>query len=131
MNNRTIIAVAASDPRGLQSQVSAHFGRCPYYVRVEVSGGIVEQVSVVPTADAGAHVPGAMPRFVQAMHADIVMAGGMGPKAISLFRGMGIHVATGADGSVEDALERWITGEFSGIVPCAHDHPDSCGGHHA
>ena len=131
MTNKTIVAIAASDPRGLDSQVSAHFGRCPYYVRVEVSGGIVDAVSVRSTAEAGSHAPGVMPSFIQDMGAGLVMAGGMGPKAIQLFRSMGISVATGASGTVSDALRDWLKGDFSGIVPCAHDHPDSCGGHQA
>ena len=129
MNSKTIIAVAASDERGLESRVSAHFGRCPYYVRAQISGGIVDRVSVMSTTMAGAHLPGVMPQFVQSMGADVVMAGGMGPRAIEMFRGMGISVATGADGSVADALLSWITGDLVGIVPCTHDHPDSCGGH--
>ena len=131
MTNKTVVAIAASDSRGLDSQVSAHFGRCPYYVRVEVSGGIVDGVTVRSTAEAGAHAPGVMPKFVQGLGADLVVAGGMGPRAIQTFRSMGISVATGARGSVSEALRDWLKGDFSGIVPCAHDHPDSCGGHHA
>jgi predicted Fe-Mo cluster-binding NifX family protein len=131
MKNKTIVAVAASDASGLDSQVSAHFGRCAYYVRAEVTDGIVDGISVRSTASAGAHVPGVMPKFVQEMGADLVVAGGMGPRAIQLFTSMGISVATGARGTVSEVLQEWLDGELSGIVPCAHDHPDSCGGHHA
>ena len=36
------IAVSSESNQGLESSVSAHFGRCPYYVIVDVEDGTVK-----------------------------------------------------------------------------------------
>ena len=53
----------------------------------------------------------------------------MGPRAVQLFNSHGIEVATGAVGRVGSVLAAYLRGELRGIVPCQHDHPESCGGH--
>jgi hypothetical protein len=46
-----------------------------------------------------------------------------------MFHGFGIDVATGATGAVEEVLAAYLRGEHRGVVPCAHDHPNSCHEH--
>ena len=41
------IAVSADNDNGLDSVVSPHFGRCPYYVLVDLEGQEVQQVNAV------------------------------------------------------------------------------------
>ena len=83
---------------------------------------------VVPNPYRGAHQPGAVPRFIRDMGADVIIAGGMGPRAIEMFHGFGIDVATGATGAVTTVLGAYLRGEHRGVAPCAHDHPSGCGG---
>jgi predicted Fe-Mo cluster-binding NifX family protein len=71
-----------------------------------------------------------MPRFIQGLGVDTILAGGMGPRAIDMFSRFGIDVATGLTGTVRDVVESYLRGEVSGTVPCRHDHADGCGGHH-
>jgi predicted Fe-Mo cluster-binding NifX family protein len=123
------IAIAAEDGRGLRGEVSAHFGRCPYYVRVEVVGDSIARAEVIANAHHGQHQPGVMPLYIHGLGVDVIIAGGMGPRAVQIFQAMGIEVATGAAGVVGKVLEAYLRGEVRGIVPCAHDHPESCGGH--
>jgi predicted Fe-Mo cluster-binding NifX family protein len=52
----------------------------------------------------------------------------MGPKAIDMFTGFGIEVATGVGGKVEKVLNAYLEGRVNGTTPCEHDHGDSCGG---
>lgn len=122
------IAVASDDNRGLEGAVSAHFGRCPAYTMAEVHGDEIVSHQVVANPHFEQHVPGAVPEFLAGIGANVVLAGGMGPRAISMFQNLGIEVATGVSGSVADALSAWISGT-RGTTPCQHDHPDSCGGH--
>jgi predicted Fe-Mo cluster-binding NifX family protein len=124
------IAVAAEDETGLDGQVAGHFGRCQACVVVETSGGQIEGSRVVPNPHAQAHQPGQMPRFIQGLGVDAILAGGMGPRAINMFAQAGIDVATGLTGTVRDVVESYLRGELSGTVPCRHDHPNSCGGGH-
>ena len=76
-----------------------------------------------------AHKPGVLPEFVRDLGANVIIAGGMGPRAIDMFHGYGIDVATGTVGAVAAVVEAYLRGEHRGVVPCAHDHPDSCGEH--
>jgi predicted Fe-Mo cluster-binding NifX family protein len=73
------------------------------------------------------HRPGVVPRFIRDLGSHVIIAGGMGPRAIEMFHGFGIDVATGATGTVSTVLGAYLRGEHRGVVPCAHDHPESCG----
>jgi predicted Fe-Mo cluster-binding NifX family protein len=129
MEERKLIAVAAEDGHGLNGEVSAHFGRCPYFLLAEARGTSVTESRVVANPHFGAHKPGAVPQFVRHLGANVIIAGGMGPRAIDMFHGFGIDVATGIVGTVGSVLEAYLCGQHRGVVPCAHDHPESCGGH--
>jgi predicted Fe-Mo cluster-binding NifX family protein len=129
MDQERLVTVAAEDDRGLDGEVGAHFGRCPYYVLVEARGETVTGSRVVANPYVDMHQPGVMPRFIRDLGTDVIIAGGMGPRAIEMFHGFDIDVATGATGSVTAVLGAYLRGEHRGVIPCAHDHPDSCGGH--
>jgi Mrp family chromosome partitioning ATPase/predicted Fe-Mo cluster-binding NifX family protein len=121
-----LIAIACEDEGGLEARVSAHFGRCPCYTVVEVKGDAVVGHRVEHNPHFGDHQPGVMPQFIASLGADVILAGGMGPKAVAMFEQRGIEVATGASGTARQALEGFLQGSFSGVVPCSHDHPESC-----
>ena len=99
------IAVSADDNNGLDSVVSPHFGRCPYYDH---------------------HQPGQVPGFIRSQGADVMLTGGMGRRALDLFEQYGVEAVTGASGTVRHALERYLGGKLRGAEPCrkstGHDH---------
>ena len=123
------IAVSVDDSNGLDSVVSAHFGRCPYYILVDLDDQEVKQVNVVANPNYGRHAPGTVPTFIQNQGADVMLAGGMGRRAVALFQEYGIQAATGAAGSVRHALEQYLGGELQGAKPCrtslGHDRQES------
>ena len=120
------IACAVDDDGGLNAQLSAHFGRCPYYVLVTVEGEEITDVSVVENPHYNNHQPGVMPRFISSLGADVIIAGGMGPRAVDLFHSMNINVVTGIIGKVENVVAAYLDGKIEGVVPCSHDHDESC-----
>ena len=123
------IAVSVDNSNGLDSVVSPHFGRCPYYVLVDLDGREVKQVNAVANPNYGQHAPGTVPTFIQNQGVDVMLAGGMGRRAIALFQQYDIQTATGAAGSVRHALEQYLGGELQGAEPCStslgHDHEES------
>jgi len=129
MSGDRLIVVATEDACGFDGEVSTHFGRCPFFLLAEADGRTATVSEVVPNPYRGAHQPGAVPRFIRDMGADVIIAGGMGPKAIEMFHGFGIDVATGATGTVTRVLGAYLRGEHKGEAPCAHDHPSSCHEH--
>ena len=123
------IAIAAEDNNGFEGQVSQHFGRCPYYFLVGVEGDKIVGSDVKINEFYGNHQPGQMPNFIRNLGANVIIAGGMGPRAVDMFLDYEIEVATGAVGTVKAVLDAYLRGEIKGITPCSHDHPESCGGH--
>jgi len=124
------IAFASEDKLGTEGAVSAHFGRCPYYTLLEVEEGKVQSSKVVDNPYHGNHVPGKVPEFIHYQGADVMIAGGMGPRAIEFFDGYGIEAVTGAFGKIQDVLDAYLRGELRGAGGCHHDHPESCGHEH-
>jgi len=129
MKNKRVVAVATEDDKVLDGEVSMHFGRCRYYTLVEVEDNRIGDARCVENPHFNNHQPGVMPSFIQGLGADVILAGGMGPKAVHMFHGFGMDVATGAVGTVGKVVEAYLNGLVSGTVPCNHDHDDSCGGH--
>ena len=123
------VAVSADDSSGLDSVVSPHFGRCPYYVLVDLDDREMSQVSAVENPYYGRHQPGQVPSFISSQGADVMLAGGMGRRAIGIFQQYGIQAVTGATGSVRHALKQYLGGELQRAEPCStslgHDHEES------
>jgi predicted Fe-Mo cluster-binding NifX family protein len=122
------VAISADDSNGLDSVVSPHLGRCPYYVLVDLDGREVSQVSAVENPAYGQHRPGQVPGFIKSQGADVMLAGGMGRRAIGFFQQYGIQAVTGATGTVRHALEQYLGGALQGAEPCSvsveHGHED-------
>jgi ATP-binding protein involved in chromosome partitioning len=127
--NKLRIVVAADDDAGLDGAVSGHFGRCPYYLLADTLDGRVASFEVQPNPLYEDHQPGGAPEHIRSLGADVILSGGMGPRAVQMFQQFGIDVATGAQGAIGEVIERFLDGRLTGTVPCAHDHPDSCGAH--
>ena len=120
------IALASEDGSGLEGSLSAHFGRCPFYTFVNVKGDRIVGFEVVANPHYPNHQPGVIPQFIHSQKANVMIAGGMGPRAIDFFTQLGIDVATGAQGKVRDVVEAYLRGEIQGIVACEH-HDHECG----
>jgi predicted Fe-Mo cluster-binding NifX family protein len=94
---------------------------------VDLEGYEVKQVTTVENPYYSQHQPGQVPRFIREHDADVMLTGGMGRRAISLFEQYGIEAVTGAFGSVRRSLEQYLGGALQGARPCresvehAHD----------
>jgi len=124
------IAFACEDNGGLKSLMSMHFGRCPYYTLVDVEGDDIKGVEVVENPYFNNHTPGVVPQFINNQRANVMIAGGMGPRAIDMFQNFGIEVATGVGGQVKNVLKAYLEGKVKGTAPCAHNHEGGHGCHH-
>jgi predicted Fe-Mo cluster-binding NifX family protein len=124
------IAISADNSNGLDSVVSPHFGRCPYFVLVDMDEQAVKTVNAVENPYYSSHQPGQVPAFINSHGANVMLTGGMGRRAIMFFEQFGIQPVTGAAGSVRQSLERYLGGTLQGAAPCresvqhAHEHDD-------
>ncbi len=112
------IAISANEDRGLESTVSPHFGRCPYFVLVDVEGREVVAVQTIVNPYYERHQPGQVPGFIRGQGAEVMITGGMGGRAIGFFRQYGIQPVTGATGTVRQVLEQYLSGHLTEGQPC-------------
>jgi predicted Fe-Mo cluster-binding NifX family protein len=126
MNKR--IAVSANDNRGLESAVSDHFGRCPYFVIAEIKENVIKSVKAIDNPFYHSHQPGQVPAFIHSHQVDVMLTGGMGHRAVDFFQQYGIQPVTGAAGTVHQTLHRYLNGELSEVQPCPESQQHH--GHH-
>ncbi len=117
-----IIAVA-SEGEDINSRVSGHFGRCPFYVLVEVENGKIKNFHSEKNVYIS-HMPGQVPEFIKKLGAQVIISGGMGTRAIEFFNDYNITPATGAHGTVKEAVEDFINGKLKSS-PCEKSLEDN------
>jgi predicted Fe-Mo cluster-binding NifX family protein len=107
------IAVAAEN-----GKVAMHFGRCPEYLLFDVEDGQIQNERAL--ANPG-HEPGVLPRFLAEQGVECIIAGGMGPRAVGLFKARNIQVVTGAFGDARAVVEVYLKGTLQlGESTCEH-----------
>jgi Mrp family chromosome partitioning ATPase/predicted Fe-Mo cluster-binding NifX family protein len=85
--------------------LSSHFGHCEQFVLFDVTPGrkTIDRRQVVTPPP---HEPGAFPRWLHEQGATMIIAGGMGSRAQSLFGQNGIQVVVGASADAPDLIVR-------------------------
>jgi len=74
-------------------KLTAHFGHCEEFAVIDVENNeIVKKETVTPPP----HEPGVLPRFLGGLGVNLVIAGGMGQRAVMLFGEQQIQVVVGA-----------------------------------
>lgn len=92
--------------------LSTHFGHAAEFAFIQCEGEDVKSVSM---KQAPPHQPGLLPRWVAEQGGNTVIAGGMGNKAIELFRQNNIDVVTGAPAiGVEELAQQYVSGKLTG-----------------
>lgn len=113
------IAISAESNNGLDSTIAQHFGRCPYFAFVDIEGNEIKGINILENPFFAGHEVGQVPGFVHEQGADVMLSGGMGGRAIQFFTQFGIDTATGARGTVKEAVTEYLAGNLSGTAPCA------------
>jgi predicted Fe-Mo cluster-binding NifX family protein len=120
------IAVTAENNNGLESMVAQHFGHAPFFIIVDMDNGEVSATQGIANPFLDGHAPGQIPGFIHEQKANVMLSGGMGGRAIEFFEQLGIKAATGASGTVRQALENYLGGKLKEAAPCdesvAHGH---------
>lgn len=102
------IAISVSGQR-LDDEIADIFGRCPYFIFVEIKDGKVEKSEAIENKislqSGGAGMAAA--KFVAENGAEAVIAKNVGPRATDILRQFGIDIFTGS-GSATEALQNFI-----------------------
>ncbi len=108
--------------------ISGHFGHCEGFAIFEVEGSDIKGQDFLENPG---HKPGFLPKYLAEQKVDVIIAGGMGQGAQTLFEESNIEVVVGAEGDIESVVKSFLDGQLksTGSVCKNHDHEDSCGEH--
>ncbi|MFH1479240.1 MAG: NifB/NifX family molybdenum-iron cluster-binding protein [Candidatus Omnitrophota bacterium] len=114
------IGITLEDNRGLESNVSLHFGQCRYFLIADVENNNIKSADVVP--NTAQHGGGGCVAVDEILKHDIthVIAGGMGMGAQNKFAQAGVSVF-GFSGKARDAVSALIKNTLGGLDAC-HEH---------
>ncbi len=102
-------------------QLSPHFGHCEAFAFYDVEDGNITNKKSIPSPE---HQPGLLPVWLAQQGATVVIAGGMGPRAVELLEQNGITVVLGSmESDPEQAVLSFINNSLAtGDNVCNHDH---------
>jgi predicted Fe-Mo cluster-binding NifX family protein len=84
-----------------EGKLTAHFGHCQEFSLVEVEDNeIKNKETLVPPP----HEPGVLPKWLHDMGTNVIIAGGMGARALELFSQNNIKVVVGASALTPEEL---------------------------
>lgn len=110
------IAVPLAD-----GKLAMHFGHCEQFALVDAdleAKTVTGRQDIVPPP----HQPGLLPPWLAEQGAEMIIAGGMGQRALQLFNQSGIEVVVGAPAEApEDLVQAHMAGTLSaGQNVCDH-----------
>ncbi|MFW5488648.1 MAG: NifB/NifX family molybdenum-iron cluster-binding protein [Desulfovibrio sp.] len=110
------IAIPVAD-----GMLCAHFGHCQVFAILHINDE-TKAIEKVEALTPPPHEPGVIPKWLNEVGADMIIAGGMGMKAQQFFTQFGIKVVVGAQpGKPEDIAQAWLDGKLTtGANMCDH-----------
>jgi predicted Fe-Mo cluster-binding NifX family protein len=119
--------------------VATHFGRCPAFTLVDLYKNKIKLHEIVENPG---HQPDFIPRFLHDRGVRCIVAGGMGARAVALFRELNMEAIAGIECTVSEAIDKLAKGTLVGgeslCQPgagkgygveksiCDHPHEDKC-----
>ncbi len=103
----------------LNGELCSHFGHCQHFTIVEVENGEIKGSFPL---DPPAHEPGVYPKFLAEQGVGVIIAGGMGQRAQSLFLQNNIEVNVGvAAAEPEELVKQYLSDNLiTGANLCDH-----------
>jgi len=104
------ICVSAAS-NSLDAPVDPRFGRCPYFIIVDLETMQFEAIpNVASNAVGGAGIQAA--QTIAGRGVKVLITGNIGPNAFQALSSAGIRIITGVYGTVREVVERYRRGEL-------------------
>ncbi len=111
------IAVSANGT-GLDSNIDPRFGRASYFVLVDSESRQITDVIDNRAAQEAAHGAGInAATMVAGSGAKVVLTGRVGPKAYAVLNAGNVEIVSGAEGSVKEAVDAFLSGSLDNPSP--------------
>jgi len=116
------IGIPVVNEQGLDSTLSEHFGRTPFYIFAAVENNKVSQYDLVRNPFEQ-HGPGQIPTWVKENGIDTMIVKGIGTRAIGFFSNLGIQVVKATSDNAKMCIEDFLSGKTDDSEPgCNHSH---------
>ncbi|MGQ1891192.1 NifB/NifX family molybdenum-iron cluster-binding protein [Thermophagus sp. OGC60D27] len=99
--------------------LSDHFGHCQYFAVADVVDGKIQEIKEeVPPP----HEPGVIPKWLSSKGVNVVLVGGIGQKAVTLFNQFGVTPVIGVPKNApEELIKDYLNGQLvTGENQCSH-----------
>ncbi len=102
--------------KDVNSKLSEVFGRCPYFILVEIENNKIQKTEAIENKSAsqqgGAGIASA--QMVAEKNAGVVIARTVGPRALDVLKQFNIEVYSGK-GLVKEVIQKFIEGKLKKI----------------
>ena len=115
------VSIPVMNRDGTSATVGAHFGKAPAYAIIDTESGDLKFIDNTSEHLGGKGLP---PELLAKAGVNIMLCGGLGPKAVDLFCSLGIQVYVGAMGTVQETMEAWQQGKLHSA-----NHSNACTEH--
>jgi len=116
------LVIPTLDENGLDSQLSEHFGRAPYFTVVDLNeyGGVVNQRTIVNDSEHFGGV-GLPPDRILQLKPHALITYGMGPKALAIFQDAKVAVLQTNASTVRDVVEAYNKNKLEELTEGCHE----------
>ena len=119
MNARIVVPV--SDDRGIDAQLSQHFGRAPFFAIVDLDeeGHVIGQGTIANTSEHFGGV-GLPPDRILQLKPKALITYGLGPKALRIFQDAGVAVLRTEANTVREVVRAYNNNELQELTQGCH-----------
>ena len=103
------ICIPSMGDKGLNEQVGEHFGRVPNYTIIDSE---TDEVKVIDNTSGHAGGSGYPAEILANFGINVMICGGLGRRAITMFEESGVMVYIGASGTVDNAYQMYKGGKL-------------------
>jgi predicted Fe-Mo cluster-binding NifX family protein len=118
------IVVPVSEEKGIDSQLSQHFGRAPFYAIIDLDddGTVIGQGTISNTSEHFGGV-GLPPDRILQLQPKALVTYGLGSKALGMFQAAGVAVLRTEANTVKEVVDAYKNGELQELTQgCHHAH---------
>jgi predicted Fe-Mo cluster-binding NifX family protein len=115
------IVVPVSDDRGIDAQLSQHFGRAPFFAIIDLDdeGHVIGQRTIANTSEHFGGV-GLPPDRILQLKPKALITYGLGPKALRVFQNAGVAVLRTEANTVRDVVRAYNNNELQELTQGCH-----------
>jgi predicted Fe-Mo cluster-binding NifX family protein len=116
------IVIPVSEERGLDSKLSEHFGRAPYFAAVELEkDGKISSLNFVSNVSEHFGGVGTPPDGILQLKPDAVITYGMGPRALNIFQGVKVAVLRANADTVREVTLAYSNDKLEELTEGCHE----------